>query len=109
MHKRAPYNSDTVLDLIERALNDLDRTRQTLAALYKQVEQGMKDGSALAFKNDHGRLTEAGVHKLRSLIDAGAPDSEIARELEVTQPAVMNHRRRYVAETTATPPRRRRQ
>lgn len=93
------------IHLIRGALADLDQLRAKLEALQAEAEQS-QGPPALGYKRPDGRLTEIGLQKLRGLIDAGHLDSEIARELEITQPAVLRQRRKYLAEKSA--PRRRR-
>jgi hypothetical protein len=85
-------------DLMDDALKDLERLRRTLEAIRQQLDARVpEEGHAVSFRNPAGRLSEAGLRELRALIDAGVPDSEIARRLAITQAAVLRRRREYLA------------
>ena len=86
-------------DLLKGALRQLDALRATLVVALAKAEQVNHAKPAVPTKHENGRLTDHGVMELRSMIDAGFQDSEIARALEITQPAVYNQRQKYLAET----------
>jgi len=87
-----------LIDLVDGALKDLEHLRRRLEAIRTQLGTGSsEDGQAIGFKNLAGHLSEAGLRELRALVDAGVPDSEIARRLVITQAAVLRRRREYLA------------
>ena len=87
-----------LIDLVDGALKDLEQLRRRLEVIRGQIETRVpEEGHAVRFKNSAGHLSEAGLHELHALVDAGVPDSEIARRLAVTQAAVLRRRREYLA------------
>jgi hypothetical protein len=86
------------LDLIDSALADLDRLKGRLEALRSALNNGSEPLQEQSIKNRDGRLTEYGLAKLRSMLDAGYPPSDIARALEISPSAVIHQRNRYFAE-----------
>lgn len=76
-------------------LDDLERKLSEAAKVIKALRKSIGKNQV---KHPNGRLTDLGVRKLQAMIDAGTPDSEIARRLGVTQSAVYHQRQRYLAE-----------
>jgi hypothetical protein len=89
-------------ELVESALEDTERLRQKLTAILDSMEMEKKDARPAAAKHANGRLSEAGVTRLRAMIDAGFRDSEIARTFDITQPAVIHQRQKYLGEKRPT-------
>jgi FixJ family two-component response regulator len=86
------------LDLLRGALNQLETLKTTLEAALAKAEHTASGKPQVPAKHANGRLTDHGVRELRSMIDAGRLDAEIARALDITQPAVHNQRQKYMAE-----------
>jgi DNA-binding NarL/FixJ family response regulator len=93
-------------DLIVSALRDVESLKKRLRAVLGGYNDSARGRKAARLKKENGRLTDAGVERVRIMIDAGRTDTEIARELEVTPAAVRPHRAKYSSEKVA--PRRRR-
>ncbi len=85
------------VELIEAALGDLAVLRQKLEFLLREAKAVAGKQRKVQFKQPNGRLSEAGVQKLREMVDAGVPDSQIARFFDITQPAVIHQRQKYQA------------
>lgn len=85
-------------ELIDAALTDVDRLKERLEALRATIESEGDRPPERPTKNRDGRLTEFGVAKLRSMLDAGHSPSDIARALDVSPSAVIHQRNRYLAE-----------
>jgi hypothetical protein len=86
------------LDLINSALEDVDRLKGRLEALRSALQNGSDQPAEQPIKNRDGRLTEFGLAKLRSMLDAGHSPSDIARALDVSPSAIIHQRNRYLAE-----------
>ena len=85
-------------DIINGALEDLDRLREKLVALRTKLEDIPDMDINQPIKNKKGNLTATGIAKLRELHDAGHGPSEIARALDVSPSAVIYQRNLYLSE-----------
>jgi hypothetical protein len=84
------------LDLINAALENLDRLKATLEALRNTAQNDDQEDQSI--KDTDGRPTEFGVSKLLAMLDAGQRPSEIARALGVSPAAMIYRRDHYHAE-----------
>lgn len=86
-------------EVILSALHDIEELKKKLQALLTLEEASQKSTrKSVLLKRENGRLTDEGVNRLRSMIDAGRTDSEIARELSISQTAAYHQRQKYLAE-----------
>jgi hypothetical protein len=87
------------LDIINGALDDLERLREKLISLRAMAENDITktETGQPPVKDRKGHLTEFGVAKLREWLDAGYTQSDIARALGITPAAVNNQRNIYLA------------
>ena len=85
------------INLIEVARDQAAALTQTLDSLLKEARAAAENAKTPALKLPNGRLSEAGVSRLRQLVDANVPDSKIAEMLDITQPAVIHQRNKYHA------------
>jgi hypothetical protein len=83
------------IHLIEAALADAASMKRKLESLLAEAKADAAGKQRPPIKKSNGRLTEAGVQQLRDMLDAGRPDSEIARTLGITQPAVIHQHQKY--------------
>jgi hypothetical protein len=81
---------------IRDVLTDLELLRKKLEAI--QVEADSRGEDELTVKKPNGRLTEAGIRRLYSMMQAGHTDAEIARELSIMHSSVIPYRQRFVGE-----------
>jgi hypothetical protein len=84
-------------EVILSALHDVEELKKKLQALLT-LEEAQKSRKSVLLKRENGRLTDEGVNRLRSMIDAGRTDSEIARELSISPTATYHQRQKYLAE-----------
>ncbi len=84
--------------LLEAALKSAQATVSQLKTALADLDARANGTSPPPLKQANGRLSEAGVRLCRTMLDADRSPSEIARELDVTVPAVLNQRNRYLAE-----------
>ena len=75
---------------IRDVLTDLELLRKKLEAI--QVEADSRGEDELTVKKPNGRLTEAGIRRLYSMMQAGHTDAEIARELSIMHSSVIPYR-----------------
>lgn len=86
-------------EVILSALQDVEELKRKLQALLTLEEASQKAArKSVPLKRENGRLTDEGVNRLRSMIDAGRTDSEIARELLISPTATYHQRQKYLAE-----------
>lgn len=86
-------------EVILSALQDVEELKKKLEALLTLEQAAQKTARrSVLLKRDNGRLTDEGVNRLRSMIDAGRIDSEIARELSISPTATYHQRQKYLAE-----------
>lgn len=89
-------------EVILSALQDVEELKKKLQALLTLEEASQKTTRKnVLLKRENGRLTDEGVNRLRSMIDAGRTDAEIARELLISQTASYHQRQKYLAERAA--------
>jgi hypothetical protein len=84
--------------ILRDVLADLETLRTKLQAVQAAVETEAAGQEAVLMKQANGRLTEAGVRRLRAMVDAGYTDAEISRTLEIRQSSVGPHKKRYLYE-----------
>ena len=84
--------------LVLSALKDLEQLRSRLDELLATYDSAAREGASEAWLRPSGRLTDAGVWKIRSMIDEDCTDTEIAREISVTPAAIRPHRAKYIEE-----------
>jgi hypothetical protein len=86
-------------DIINAALDDLERLKEKLVSLRAIAENDASTGTDQpTIKDKKGHLTEFGVSRLRELLEAGYGPSDIARALDVSPSAVIYQRNIYLAE-----------
>jgi len=95
----APPNTEeggaTSLDIINGALDDLERLKAKLEALRAMAEAGGNPETAQPIKDGKRRLTEFGIRKLREWIDTGYANKTGHEYLAITSTAV-NHQKRLL-------------
>ena len=92
----APVTREHLEAALRSAIQTVERLKAALAQLDAQEMNG-----APTLKLPTGRLSEYGLARLRALVNAGRNPSSIARELDMTVPAVMNQKTRYLKEKAA--------
>jgi DNA-binding NarL/FixJ family response regulator len=85
-------------DVLISVRADLESALRKVDALLAQAEKSARGSEPPPLKRSNGRLTEAGVQKVRTMLDAGCGVAEIARALDISQPSVIQHRRNFEAE-----------
>jgi hypothetical protein len=84
-------------DIAAALVRVTERIKAAHAALAGEIAGNGKDKQP-PIKARNGRLTEYGVNKLRELLNAGVPEATIARQIGISQPAVIHQRQRYQLE-----------
>ena len=74
----------------------LETLRKKLEAI--QADADFQGEDEQTVKKPNGRLTEAGIRRLYSMMDGGYTDAEIARELEIKHSSVIPYRKRFLRE-----------
>jgi hypothetical protein len=82
---------------IEAALRTVNDLKTQLEAILAEDRSPAAKANG-PFKRSDGRLTEAGVRELRRLLEEGRTPSDVARTLDMTVPAVLHQRNRYLVE-----------
>jgi hypothetical protein len=84
-----------------KKLQDLSGALRTLAltidALVEEVDVNDSGARKPVYKDENGRLNADGLARLHQGVDAGELDSHIARELGISQPAVIHQKHKYLA------------
>lgn len=80
---------------IRDVLTDLEALRKKLEAVLVEAESC---GEEEHTKKSNGRLTEAGIRRLYSMMEGGYSDAQIARELEIRHSSVIPYRQRFARE-----------
>jgi hypothetical protein len=80
-------------ELIVAAIEEVGVLKERLEGLLTAFDSEKRKEDEQPLKQRNGRLTEAGIRKLRQMIDAGRSDWTIATTVGITQPAVLNQRK----------------
>jgi hypothetical protein len=89
--------TDTIADLgdITAALVRVSEKLEAARVVLVGENAGNGQEQQPPIKASNGRLTEYGIGRLRELLDAGVPEATIARQMGISQPAVIHQRQRY--------------
>ncbi len=85
----------TELELLSDALAEADKHKDKLW----RIVEGMKASGPRApgYKDERGNLTEAGVVKIHKMLAEGATNTQISNFFDISVPAVIYRRNRWLA------------